>query len=121
MYYGWVGSYIRAAERESARSAKEAEGVARRAESVAIRIQDQLERQALLIRSLLEMCARKGLFTSEEFRALVNEVDLSDGRLDGKFKAQGGPRNCPECGKVNGKHAVACMYCSTPLPDRELM
>lgn len=121
MYYGWVSSYMRAAERESARSATEAESAARRAEGALMRLEDTLQRQALIIRSLLEICARKQLFEEPEFRALVNEIDLRDGRLDGKLKPQSGPRNCPECGKINGKHAVSCMYCSANLPDRELM
>lgn len=120
MYYGWVNGFMQA-ERETARNASAAEGAARRAENAMERVEDQLQRQALIIRALLEMCAVKGLFHDKEFRQLVNDIDMSDGRLDGKFKPQQGPQQCPECGKVNGKHAVSCMYCNAALPDRALM
>ncbi|MBX3475037.1 MAG: hypothetical protein KF754_11690 [Planctomycetes bacterium] len=121
MYYGWVGAYMRAAERESSRNATAAESAANRAESALMRMEDTIQRQALIIRSLLEVCARKQLFDEKEFRDIVNEIDLSDGRLDGKYKPAAGPRNCPECGKINGKSAITCMYCSAHLPDRELI
>lgn len=120
MYYGWVNGFLHA-ERESARNATAAESAARRAESALERVEDQLQRQALIIRALLEMCANKNMFSEKEFRELVNDIDMSDGRLDGKFKPQAGPRQCPECGKVNGKSAMNCMYCRAVLPDRELM
>ncbi len=120
MYYGWVGGYLNA-RRDASDSASQAESAARRAENATARLEDQLQRQALIIRSLLEMCSKKGLFNTDEFRELVTEIDLSDGKLDGKYKPMAGPRNCPNCGKVNGKTAMTCMYCQAALPDRELM
>lgn len=118
--YGWVNSYIHA-ERRTAENAIAAESAARRAESATERLEDQLERQALLIQSLLELCARKNLISEQELREVVNEIDLSDGRLDGKLRPRPGPRSCPDCGKVNGRHAVTCMYCSAQLPDPKLL
>jgi hypothetical protein len=118
-YYGWIGGYLHASR--AATSATQAEGSARRAEFALARLEDQLERQALIIRSLLEVCARKKVFDEPEFRELVNEIDLSDGRLDGKYKPQAAPIECVECGKINGKRAVTCMYCGEDLPGRDLM
>ncbi len=120
MYYGWVNGFLHA-ERETARNASAAESAARRAENALGRLEDQLQRQALIIRALLEICASKAVFNEKEFRELVNEIDMSDGRLDGKFKPQQGPRQCPECGKVNGRSAITCMYCTADLGERELM
>ena len=119
MYYGWVQNY--GAAQRASNSANDAESAARRAENTTARLEDALERQALIIRTLLEACSRKNLFTEDEFRELLTEIDLSDGRLDGKYKPQQGPQECTNCGKTNGKRAVTCMYCGTPLEIREIM
>ncbi|MCB9894345.1 MAG: zinc ribbon domain-containing protein [Planctomycetes bacterium] len=120
MYYGWVHNSYGAA-RQAAHAATDAESSARRAENAMARLEDAIERQTLIIRSLLEVCSRKGVFTEDEFREIVTEVDLSDGRLDGKYKPQLGPQQCANCGKTNGKRAVTCMYCGNPLDGRELV
>ncbi|MCB9933450.1 MAG: zinc ribbon domain-containing protein [Planctomycetes bacterium] len=122
MYYGWIhGYYAYEASTSAANSAVDAASSARRAENALARLEDALDRQALIIRTLLSMCEAKGLFNEPEFRELMNEVDLSDGRLDGKFKPQAMPRSCPNCGKTNGKRAVTCMYCGAQLEGRELI
>jgi hypothetical protein len=122
MYYGWVHGYYSAGASLSAQNAaSDASSAARRAENAMARMEDALDRQALIIRTLLTACEKKGLFNEAEFRELVNEVDLSDGRLDGKYKPQQGPVGCPSCGKTNGKRAVTCMYCGVPLEQRDLI
>jgi hypothetical protein len=57
-----------------------------------------------------------------EFEAKVREIDLRDGRLDGKLRvATPAPRSCPACGRPNGGTRVACLYCSAPLPVDPLL
>ena len=119
MYYGWVHGYY--ASQAAAHSASDANQAANRAENALARLEDALDRQALIIRTLLTACEKAGIFNEDQFRALVTEVDLSDGRLDGKYKPQMGPQGCPQCGKTNGKRAVKCMYCGAVLEGREIM
>src|SRR5688572_12275216 len=107
MYYGWVNATY---AQSAANSAADANSAARRAENALERLEDKIDRQELVIRTLLTACDRAGLFNEQQFRELMNDVDLSDGRLDGKFKPQVAPRECPSCNKVNGKRAVTCMY-----------
>lgn len=122
MYYGWIhGYYNTDSANRAMNAATDAASSARRAENALSRLEDALDRQALVIRTLLSFCEAKGLFNEAEFRELMNEVDLSDGRLDGKFKPQATPRSCPNCGKTNGKRAVTCMYCGEQLEGRELI
>jgi len=119
MYYGWVHSYYNNTATQQA--ANDATSAARRAENALARLEDALDRQALVIRTLLTACEKAGMFNESTFRELMNDVDLSDGRLDGKFKPQAGPRECHACGKTNGKRAVTCMYCGVPLEGREIV
>jgi hypothetical protein len=118
MHYGWIeyNSYANAQ-----RASEGAMDAARRAENALSRLEDTIDRQMLVIRTLLTACEKAGLFNEQQFRELMNDVDLSDGRLDGKFKPQAGPRECSNCGKPNGKRAVTCMYCGNPLEMREIM
>ncbi|MBK8205746.1 MAG: zinc-ribbon domain-containing protein [Planctomycetes bacterium] len=120
MHYGWIGQSATNSRRAES-AASDAASSARKAESAMARLEDLIDRQMLVIRSLLTMCEKKGLFNEPEFRELMNEVDLSDGRLDGKFKPEAAPQNCPSCGKVNGKRAVTCMYCGVPLEGRSIL
>lgn len=122
MYYGWVHRYYNTDNAHRAiNAANDAASSARRAENALGRLEDALDRQALIIRTLLSMCEAKGMFNEPEFRELMNEIDLSDGRLDGKYKPQATPRSCPNCGKTNGKRAVTCMYCGVQLEGQELI
>lgn len=122
MYYGWIHGYYSAQDANIARqSANDASSAARRAESAMARLEDALDRQALVIRTLLTACEKAGLFNEAQFKELMNDVDLSDGRLDGKYKPQAMPQSCPECGKTNGKRAVQCMYCGAQLEMRDIM
>jgi hypothetical protein len=119
MYYNWISvNSLASRARDSAIDANDA---ARRAENALSRLEDMADRQTLVIRTLLTACEKAGLFNEAQFRELMNDVDLSDGRLDGKFKPQVTPRECPTCHKVNGKRAVTCMYCGNPLEGRDIV
>jgi hypothetical protein len=120
MAYGWLYGYYMGAHRAAASASASARS-ADRAISEAERMRDAIERQTLVIQTLLTFCERKGLFNEQEFRELMNEIDLSDGFLDGKFKPQHGPQTCAACGKISGRHAVNCMYCGVPFEARPIM
>lgn len=116
MPYEWIALTSLAAEHKVARAeAAEASRAASRAEAAMYALQDQLDRQALLIRSLLLLLDRRGLTNEDEFREILEEVDLSDGRRDGKYKPLASPKTCPQCNKANNKRAVVCIYCGSKL------
>ena len=51
-------------------------------------------------------------YSDEDLVRRVQEIDLQDGRLDGKVAKQGKP-SCPQCGrKLMGKRPK-CLYCGT--------
>ena len=119
MHYNWVHNYY--ATSAASNAAVDAQNAATRAENALTNLQDGLDRQALVIRTLLTACEKAGLFNEAQFRELLDEVDISDGRLDGKFRPQPSPRDCPSCSKVNSKRAVSCMYCGAILERREIV
>lgn len=71
----------------------------------------QLGRHAMILKSLMLACERKGVFTDEEFKQILEEVDMLDGQRNGQYVQQSQPTECSSCGKVNTRNAVNCMYC----------
>jgi hypothetical protein len=122
MYYPWVGARAsNTSARNAAQSASSAASEARSARRQVELMEDALGRHALIIRTLLSICEKKGLFNEPEFIKLMEEVDLSDGRLDGKYTPEATPQVCPQCGKTNGRKAVTCMYCGADLPRDNIL
>jgi hypothetical protein len=93
----------------------EARNARRKAESAEIAV----ARLELVARTLYELGLKRNLWTREEFLALMEEIDARDGRVDGQLKATA-PRECPACGKRNGRRVNSCIYCGQDLPSHNL-
>lgn len=72
-----------------------------------------LERLALTCRAMWELVSEQLSISEEDLVARVKEIDLRDGRLDGRMSS--GPKSCPSCSRVNGAHRARCLYCAAPL------
>jgi hypothetical protein len=48
-------------------------------------LESEVDRLTLLTHALMNVCLQKKLMTAEEIKAMVREVDLSDGVEDGKI------------------------------------
>ena len=48
-------------------------------------LEDDLGRLSLLTHALAEACVRKGIFNREEISSIADELDLLDGRADGRL------------------------------------
>ncbi|MGH7163193.1 MAG: hypothetical protein ACREID_06900, partial [Planctomycetota bacterium] len=55
---------------------------------------------------------RLGL-TDEQLAARMNELDLSDGALDGKVRRTG--VSCPNCKRTISRRLPRCMYCGKEI------
>ena len=122
MSYGFLGGY--AAQRAAASAAKagaEAEAAASKAERAVQHVEDAQARHALVLKTLLTFCEKKGMFTEPEFLKLMEEIDLADGVRDGKYKPGAEPKRCVACGRVNQRMALRCIYCGEDIVDRKVM
>ena len=97
--------------------AADAAGAARRSARDAAAKVDELEAQcdrALLVCEALWTVMRDKLGVSEdELVNRVNDIDLSDGRLDGKVRRPAW--NCPKCNRTIARRFAKCMYCGQPI------
>lgn len=89
---------VNAAARE-ARTAKD--------DSRTLRI--QLERTVLACEAMWSILKEKLAVTDVELAQRVNEIDLSDGHLDGKLRRT--PMSCPSCNRTISPRFPKCMYC----------
>ena len=45
----------------------------------------------------------------------INEIDLRDGKLDGRVKEKEGPLSCPKCNRTLSRQRPTCLYCGTAI------
>lgn len=85
------------------------------AESRVAQLEQTVESLTLMTMALAELLAEKGIVQSSELEARVREVDLSDGRLDGKVKLD--PKPCPRCKRIVAARRARCLYCGASMYD----
>lgn len=77
----------------------------------------QVNQLQLLCNALVKMMEVKGVATTEEFAVLVQQIDLLDGREDGRAGEQtwaDAPR-CAHCNHFVNPDRDACIYCGRTL------
>ena len=69
----------------------------------------QVERLTLICHSLWELLSESTGATDAQLLAKVREIDLRDGKSDGKIAARA--NSCASCGRTFGSQHQACIYC----------
>jgi len=101
---GEMDSIASSYDNASARSA--ATGAQSRARSV----ERDVQRLEMLCEAMWSLMKEKAHLTDDDLMAKMAELDLSDGKADGR-KAEGGPVICPQCSRPNNRRLDYCMYC----------
>ncbi len=69
----------------------------------------QLERATLACEAMWSILKEKLGVTDMDLARRVNEIDLSDGLLDGRVRRT--PVSCPKCHRTISPRSPKCMYC----------
>lgn len=96
---------IASAEADAALGTRKAESVERRLEH----LEERVNRLSMLNLALWSLLEEKAGLTEEELLNRVQEIDLRDGKLDGKV--QSGIIECPQCHRPLSQRHRKCMYC----------
>jgi hypothetical protein len=88
-----------------------ADGAGRRAGTA--ELEACLDRTLLVCEAMWTLLRDKLGVTDKELVDRINEVDLSDGKLDGKVRKT--PVSCPKCGRTISRKFPQCMYCGQPI------
>jgi hypothetical protein len=78
------------------------------------RTQATIDTLALSCAAMWELLSEKLGVTEQELMAKIEEIDMRDGKLDGKIA--GVTQQCPGCARSNNSKRVRCLYCGTNLP-----
>jgi len=73
-----------------------------------------VEKLFMITEALWSILKEQHGYTDDDLGEMIQNIDLRDGRLDGKVAKKQNPL-CPECGRtLMGKHPV-CLYCGTAV------
>ena len=99
---------------EAKTTAKDAQHETRILQNRTQSLEENLERLSLASMAIAEiLCTRFGV-TREEFESKVQEIDLRDGKLDGRLRLAA--IDCLHCHHKNSAHRCRCLYCGETLP-----
>ncbi|MEM0924735.1 MAG: hypothetical protein AAGJ83_01735 [Planctomycetota bacterium] len=101
-----------------ASSASHATGMAQAAHSAADRVRTEneslgvdIEKLFLITQALWTIMKDQHGYTDEELAKKVTELDLLDGKLDGKLEKSPERPDCDKCGRKLMARRNICMYC----------
>ena len=72
-------------------------------------LEDRIERLTLITQALWELLQKKVGIEESELTALIEEIDLRDGVLDGKITKK--PQKCSRCNQSVSIKTNVCFYC----------
>jgi hypothetical protein len=95
-------------------AASDARTQAREAKTEVDELRFDLERLMLVTEALWRIVREKVQCTDEELVQRIQDIDLEDGKLDGR-KSPTPARDCPHCQRKLLKHQPRCFYCGKPV------
>lgn len=104
-----VFSHMYGGQAEAAR----ATGDARRAQTDVSILEARLDKAMLACEAMWTIMRDKFGLDDVQLIERINDIDLSDGKLDGKVRKP--VVACPKCGRKISQRFPACMYCGQPI------
>jgi hypothetical protein len=102
--------------RESAQSGVAMDKAAQ-AEQTARGMLDRMDRLTLVCMALWALLREKTGLTEQDLLKKVEEIDLSDGVLDGKVRST--VAKCAQCGRAISPRHRRCIYCGAENPSHD--
>ena len=81
--------------------------------STSRRQQDRIDRLTLVCNAMWSLMSEVTGLSDEQLEERIKDLDLSDGRLDGKVRAS--VKQCPSCDRPLSNKHTTCMYCGSEI------
>jgi ribosomal protein L32 len=91
--------------------ASQAKAEAREASTEAHLLHAEIDRLYLINEALWTVIREAQGLTDQKLIDAMTDIDLRDGRLDGRAEATEAPDHCPSCGRTMLRHRPLCIYC----------
>ncbi len=76
-----------------------------------------VERLLMITEAFWGILKKQHGYTDDDLAEMITEIDLRDGKLDGRVSNKSEPRQCPNCDRVIMRNRAQCLYCGTEAPD----
>lgn len=91
----------------------ESQSAARQAQDRVAELEARLDKLTLTCAALWQLMKAKTGVSDQQLTEAIREIDLRDGRLDGKVAAEA--KACPSCKRTMSKRHNKCLYCDSTL------
>lgn len=78
-------------------------------------LEQRLDKMVMINMALWTLLKEVSDLTDEDLLKRVEEIDLSDGQLDGKVRASA--QKCSQCNRTVSKRHGRCLYCGAEIED----
>ena len=95
----------------------ETQGKGRRVRTNVEELESRLDKAMLACEAMWTFMRDKFGLDDAQLAERINDIDLSDGKLDGKVRKPAAI--CSKCGKNNARRFAKCMYCGTPIVSND--
>jgi len=114
MFYGKTPDHIQNRRiKEANDNANSVVSKANRVQSELDKLQNNFDKMSLLNQALWEIIQEKLGVSDADLEAKILEIDLRDGKADGKMG--GSITNCPNCERKVNARTGRCLYCGAEL------
>lgn len=111
LFLGWAARQ-HAVAREAGMAANRASATANQARSQVELMQADIEKLLMITEALWSILRDEHGYSDDQLVQKVQEIDMRDGRLDGKVAKQQ-PSTCPQCGRAMSARRSFCVFCGT--------
>lgn len=111
--FSLYGGFYRGSNVAASLDAADAKSSARHAKTNVQELEMRLDSAMLACEAMWSLLRDKLDMTDDDLATRINDIDLSDGRLDGKVRKP--PVKCPKCQKAVSRRMPRCMYCGQPV------
>jgi len=111
--HGRINS-VAATAHQAAHDAKEAKHLVQQVRELEARI----DKLSMINMALWEIIKEETQKQDEDLFTMVQDIDLRDGRLNGKVNKQ--INKCHKCGRTMSKRHQRCLYCGSPALDPDV-
>jgi len=77
-----------------------------------------IEKLYMITEALWEVLKHQHGYTDDQLVQMIQDIDLRDGKLDGKVAKSGDKKICPNCSRTIIRRQARCLYCGAPAPQQ---
>lgn len=83
-------------------------------------MRQDIEKLYLIVEALWAIAKKSANLSDDDLMQLIREIDMQDGKLDGRNSSNAEVLKCPACGRTILRGQTRCSYCGEEMHDDSL-